>query len=65
MPQPPRPHDLSDAIAACQAELIRLGLDRQSPSVMLWIDSRGFQTWDDLGLGSFQALAKFLARCKP
>jgi hypothetical protein len=59
------PEDLDAAREAAQSELTRLGLKKQSPVVMLWLETKGYKNWNGLDLAGFRALEQFLAGCEP
>jgi hypothetical protein len=60
------PHDLSEAIAACEAEMIRLSLHKRHPIIVLWLywaghegDMERMVIYDD-----FVKLYRYLKKCK-
>jgi hypothetical protein len=61
----PEPQDLGDAIAHCEAQLKRLGLIKQSPVVVLWLEMNSYAgDWARLDYNGFANLYRFLKQCK-
>jgi hypothetical protein len=57
--------DLGDAIAACEIEIKRLGLQKYSPVVVLWLEISGYAgDWNRLDYEGFANLWRFLKKCK-
>jgi hypothetical protein len=66
MPQPPRPHDLSDAITHVEAQLLRLNLRKTSAVIILWLEMSGHAgQWERLELNGLRDLYRYLSRCEP
>lgn len=64
-PPPPKPQDLSSAIAHVEAQLKRLGLRKTSAVILLWLHMAGIMRWENLDLNGFRDLYKFLKECEP
>lgn len=61
-----QPEDLSDAIAYCEIQLKRLGLNKRSPVIKLWLDINGYAgKWERLEINGFRDLYRFLQGCEP
>jgi hypothetical protein len=61
------PEDLSEAIAACEAEMIRLSLHKRHPSIVMWLYWSGHEGEMErlVSREDFIKLYRYLKKCKP